>query len=173
MLHIPADVEKAKQAKLAPAREAQESAKTDESNAEATSEDSEEVEAPELAVEEEVGGGSSAKPLASSGKPTKFDTPHKARLDHLGGAEKVKDGDEWKVGKSAEQRRVEAAAEGALTFVLPDYAAPHIFVPAYLEVSYETCSAVFVRLPTARPGRSEIPSPYDADGEVMKFTLVR
>ncbi|KAF8499956.1 alpha-L RNA-binding motif-containing protein [Gautieria morchelliformis] len=54
-------------------------------------------------------------------------------------------------------------------FVLPDYAAPFIFIPAYIELSFATCSAVYVRHPTARPGYSEIPTPYDADGEVVRL----
>lgn len=54
-------------------------------------------------------------------------------------------------------------------FNLPPYAQPHIFIPAYLLPSFLTCSAVYVRHPTARPGYSEIPSPYDADGEVMSL----
>lgn len=55
-------------------------------------------------------------------------------------------------------------------FTLPAYAAPHLFIPAYLEPNFKTCSAVYVRHPTARPGYSEIPSPYDADGEVMSLS---
>ena len=54
-------------------------------------------------------------------------------------------------------------------FNLPAYASPFIFVPAYLEVSFATCSVVYVRHPTARPGYSEIPTPYDADGEVVRL----
>lgn len=54
-------------------------------------------------------------------------------------------------------------------FTLPAYAAPHLFIPAYLETNFNTCSAVYVRHPTARPGYSEIPSPYDADGDVMNM----
>lgn len=54
-------------------------------------------------------------------------------------------------------------------FTLPPYASAHIFVPAYVLPSYLTCSAVYVRHPTARPGYSEIPSPYDADGELMSL----
>ncbi|THH07006.1 hypothetical protein EW145_g3683 [Phellinidium pouzarii] len=53
---------------------------------------------------------------------------------------------------------------------LPPYAAPFIFIPAYIEVSFATCSAVFVRRPTARYMYSEIPSPYDADGEIMRLS---
>ncbi|ORY29952.1 hypothetical protein BCR39DRAFT_530265 [Naematelia encephala] len=54
-------------------------------------------------------------------------------------------------------------------FTLPPYAQPHIFVPAYLLPSYLTCSCVYVRHPTARPGYSEIPSPYDANGTLMSL----
>jgi hypothetical protein len=54
-------------------------------------------------------------------------------------------------------------------FHLPDYATPFIFIPTYLEVSFPTCSAVYLRHPTARPGYSEIPTPYEADGEVVRL----
>ncbi|KIK63918.1 hypothetical protein GYMLUDRAFT_221070 [Collybiopsis luxurians FD-317 M1] len=54
-------------------------------------------------------------------------------------------------------------------FHLPEYASPWLFVPAYIEPNFATCSAVYVRHPTARPGYSEIPTPYDADGEVIRF----
>ncbi|KAG8828232.1 mitochondrial 37S ribosomal protein nam9 [Serendipita sp. 401] len=52
---------------------------------------------------------------------------------------------------------------------LPDYAAAFLFVPAYLEVSFVTCSAVYVRHPTARKNYSELPTPYDADGEIVRL----
>lgn len=39
-------------------------------------------------------------------------------------------------------------------FSLPSYAAPWLFVPAYIEPHFKTCSAVYVRHPTARPGSS-------------------
>jgi hypothetical protein len=54
-------------------------------------------------------------------------------------------------------------------FFLPQYASPWLYIPAYIEVSFATCSAVYVRHPTARPGYSEIPTPYDADGAVIRF----
>lgn len=60
-----------------------------------------------------------------------------------------------------------------LPFHLPDYAAPFLFIPPYIEPSFQTCSAVYLRHPTARPGVSEIPSPYEADGEVMRLAWVR
>lgn len=54
-------------------------------------------------------------------------------------------------------------------FYLPLYASPWLFIPAYIEVSFATCSAIYVRHPTARPGYSEIPTPYPADGEIVRF----
>ncbi|KAF8598868.1 alpha-L RNA-binding motif-containing protein, partial [Ceratobasidium sp. AG-I] len=55
------------------------------------------------------------------------------------------------------------------SFSLPPFASPNLFIPAYIEPAFNTCSAVYVRHPTARPGYSEIPSPFGADGEVMRF----
>ncbi|KAG5338725.1 putative 40S ribosomal protein S4-like [Termitomyces sp. T112] len=54
-------------------------------------------------------------------------------------------------------------------FYLPHFASPWLFIPAYIEPNFATCSAIYVRHPTARPGYSEIPTPYDADGEVVRF----
>jgi len=54
-------------------------------------------------------------------------------------------------------------------FKLPPYASPWLFIPAYLEVSFQTCAFVYVRHPTARPGYSEIPTPFDADGDVVRL----
>lgn len=54
-------------------------------------------------------------------------------------------------------------------FYLPQFASPWLFIPSYIEISFKTCSAIYVRHPTARPGYSEIPTPYDADGEVVRF----
>jgi hypothetical protein len=54
-------------------------------------------------------------------------------------------------------------------FNLLQYASPFIFIPAYAEVSFPTCSAIYVRHPTTCPGYSEIPTPYDGDGEVIRL----
>lgn len=54
-------------------------------------------------------------------------------------------------------------------FHLPTHASAFLFIPAYIQPSFATCSAVYVRHPTARPGYSEIPTPYDADGDVIRF----
>jgi len=56
-----------------------------------------------------------------------------------------------------------------LTFTLPTYASPFLFIPSYLEVSYRLCTTVYLRHATSGPGYCEIPTPWDADGEVMKL----
>lgn len=54
-------------------------------------------------------------------------------------------------------------------FRLPPYASPFLFIPAYLEVSFRVCSTVYLRHPASGPGFCEIPTPWDADGEVMRL----
>lgn len=62
------------------------------------------------------------------------------------------------------------ASKPSLTpFTLPPYASPFLFIPAYIEPSFSTCSAIYVRHPTARPGYSEIPTPFEADGEIVRL----
>ena len=65
--------------------------------------------------------------------------------------------------------KVESKKAPLTPFYLPPYASPWLFVPAYIEPSFATCSAVYVRHPTARPGYSEIPTPYDADGTLVRY----
>jgi hypothetical protein len=72
-------------------------------------------------------------------------------------------------GGSSQAPSGSVSDDGLTPFNLPAYASPFIFIPAYLEVSFPTCSVVYVRHPTARPGYSEIPTPYDADGEVVRL----
>lgn len=72
-------------------------------------------------------------------------------------------------GKSSKWKVASTRKDGLTPFHLPPYASPFIFIPAYIEPSFATCSAVYLRHPTARPGYSEIPTPYDADGELMRM----
>ncbi|KAJ3039451.1 mitochondrial 37S ribosomal protein nam9 [Rhizophlyctis rosea] len=41
-----------------------------------------------------------------------------------------------------------------------EWQAPWMFLPEYLEVDYDTCSAIFLRSPLPQPDRVEIPSPF-------------
>ncbi|KAF8901145.1 hypothetical protein CPB84DRAFT_1777805 [Gymnopilus junonius] len=72
-------------------------------------------------------------------------------------------------GEADAEAATETALKKASPFHLPQYASPWLFIPAYIEVSFKTCSAIYVRHPTARPGYSEIPTPYDADGAVIRY----
>lgn len=74
---------------------------------------------------------------------------------------------------SASTSSSSSAGPSPLPFHLPEYASPFLFIPPYIEPSFQTCSAVYLRHPTAGPGHSEVPSPYEADGEVMRLTWVR
>ncbi|KAJ7489402.1 hypothetical protein FB451DRAFT_1024531 [Mycena latifolia] len=71
-------------------------------------------------------------------------------------------------GKSDNITARDDAPADLTPFHLPFYASPWLFVPAYLEVNFATCAAVYVRHPTARPRYSEVPTPYDADGAVLR-----
>ena len=72
--------------------------------------------------------------------------------------------------KKQEAEKSESGDKLELTpFYLPQFASPWLFIPSYIEISFKTCSAIYLRHPTARPGYSEIPTPYDADGEVVRF----
>lgn len=42
-----------------------------------------------------------------------------------------------------------------------DYMSPFAFVPRYLEVNHNICAAVYLRHPVARPGRAEVPTPFN------------
>jgi hypothetical protein len=49
-------------------------------------------------------------------------------------------------------------------FIPKPFMAPQIYLPAYLEVSYRSCTGCFVRLPQIKKdGMMEIPSPFPPD----------
>ncbi len=83
-------------------------------------------------------------------------------------------------GKGKEKEKM--LPPGVRPFTLPDYAAPFLFVPPYLEVSFATCSTIYVRHPTIVPYktvgadgkqrwtfRTDLPSPYPAGGELYSM----
>lgn len=80
------------------------------------------------------------------------------------------------------KNREKTLAPGVFPFTLPDYAAPFLFIPPYLEVSFTTCSTIYVRHPTIVPHRTagpdgkarwtfrtDLPSPYPAGGELYSM----
>lgn len=49
------------------------------------------------------------------------------------------------------------------------YMSPFAFIPRYLEVNQNICSAVYLRHPVARPGLAEIPTPFSAETVALGF----
>ncbi|KAI8908843.1 hypothetical protein DFJ77DRAFT_442570 [Powellomyces hirtus] len=54
-------------------------------------------------------------------------------------------------------------------FKAVDYMAPWMFIPAYLEVDYNTCSTVFLRTPLPQPDMVEVPSPFPPDWHQLAY----
>lgn len=49
------------------------------------------------------------------------------------------------------------------------YMSPFAFIPRYLEVNQNVCSAVYLRHPVARPGLGEVPTPFQAETNQLAF----
>ncbi|KAI1356831.1 alpha-L RNA-binding motif-containing protein [Xylaria sp. FL0043] len=50
-----------------------------------------------------------------------------------------------------------------------NYMSPFAFIPQYLEVNQNICSAVYLRHPVARRGSAEVPTPYPIDANQLAF----
>ncbi|KAF2213183.1 hypothetical protein CERZMDRAFT_39765 [Cercospora zeae-maydis SCOH1-5] len=50
-----------------------------------------------------------------------------------------------------------------------DYMSAFAFIPRYLEVNQNICSAVYLRHPVARPGLAEVPTPFSAETMALSF----
>ncbi|KAI8623890.1 alpha-L RNA-binding motif-containing protein [Xylariaceae sp. FL1651] len=50
-----------------------------------------------------------------------------------------------------------------------NYMAPFAFIPRYLEVNQNICSAVYLRHPVARSGAAEVPTPYPVETNQLAF----
>ncbi|KAK0102810.1 mitochondrial 37S ribosomal protein nam9 [Cadophora gregata f. sp. sojae] len=50
------------------------------------------------------------------------------------------------------------------------YMSAFAFIPRYLEVNHKICSAVYLRDPVARPGLTEVPTPFPQDVQQLAFT---
>lgn len=50
------------------------------------------------------------------------------------------------------------------------YMSAFAFIPRYLEVNHNICSAVYLRHPVARPGLAEVPTPFAYETSQLAFT---
>ncbi|KAF7173243.1 hypothetical protein CNMCM6106_007347 [Aspergillus hiratsukae] len=53
-----------------------------------------------------------------------------------------------------------------------DYMSAFAFIPRYLEVNHNICAAVYLRHPVARPGRTEVPTPFNENISTAAFSCV-
>lgn len=124
-------------------------------------------------------------------------TPNATPVDNIESAAKVSPREsqegEGSTAKTSEEgpsrnkgKAKEVLGPGVYPFNLPPYASPFIFVPPYLEVSFTTCSAIYMRHPTITPVKArgnerssnkslsvlyktDTPSPYPAGGELYSL----
>jgi ribosomal protein S4 len=87
--------------------------------------------------------------------------------------------DKYRVAKDAQllqqalQRARENPVDASKPYATPwrprDYMSAFAFIPRYLEVNQNVCSAVYLRHPVARPGLAEVPSPLSAESAGLAF----
>lgn len=87
--------------------------------------------------------------------------------------------DKYRVAKDAQllqqalQRARENPVDASKPYATPwrprDYMSAFAFIPRYLEVNQNVCSAVYLRHPVARPGLAEVPSPIHAETAGLAF----
>ncbi|WBW71624.1 mitochondrial ribosomal protein subunit S4 [Schizosaccharomyces osmophilus] len=74
---------------------------------------------------------------------------------------------ETSLSKSTLDSKLES---GMHNFSPKPYMALMAFIPSYLEVCFQTCSFVYVRDPVARPGLTEVPSPFPEDIHALAYS---
>ena len=87
--------------------------------------------------------------------------------------------DKYRVAKDAQllqqalQRARENPVDASKPYATPwrprDYMSAFAFIPRYLEVNQNVCSAVYLRHPVARPGLAEVPSPIHTETAALAF----
>ncbi|WPG97305.1 Hypothetical protein R9X50_00007900 [Acrodontium crateriforme] len=64
---------------------------------------------------------------------------------------------------------VDASKPYATPWKPRDYMSAFAFIPRYLEVNQNICSAVYLRHPVARPGLAEVPTPFNSETAALAF----
>lgn len=70
----------------------------------------------------------------------------------------------------ARQNPVDDSKPYATPWAPRPYMSAFAFIPRYLEVNHKICSAVYLRHPVARPGLSEVPTPFAYDTMQLAYT---
>lgn len=69
----------------------------------------------------------------------------------------------------AAENPIDASKPYATPWRPRDYMAAFAFIPRYLEVNQNICSAVYLRHPVARPGLAEVPTPFHGETMALAF----
>lgn len=69
----------------------------------------------------------------------------------------------------ARENPVDATKPYATPWRPREFMSAFAFIPRYLEVNQNICSAVYLRHPVARPGLAEVPSPFSAETMGLAF----
>lgn len=69
----------------------------------------------------------------------------------------------------ARENPVDASKPYATPWQPRDYMSAFAFIPRYLEVNQNICSAVYLRHPVARPGLAEVPTPFHGETLGLAF----
>ncbi|TKA73786.1 hypothetical protein B0A49_05136, partial [Cryomyces minteri] len=81
--------------------------------------------------------------------------------------------DEYQL-RVALQRAYENPRDPSKPYATPwrprEYMSAFAFIPRYLEVNQNICSAVYLRHPVARPGLAEVPTPFHTETSQLAFT---
>jgi ribosomal protein S4 len=109
----------------------------------------------------------SAAPANDSNKPS---NPQAQDPEHIDNYKIAKDA---KLLAAALERVRENPYDPSKPYATPwaprDYMSAFAFIPRYLEVNQNICSAVYVRHPVARPGLAEVPTPFSAETMALGF----
>lgn len=117
--------------------------------------------------------------LPASEVPTKPKEGEEASTSSNPQAQDSEKEDKYRIAKDAQllqqalQRARENPVDASKPYATPwrprDYMSAFAFIPRYLEVNQNVCSAVYLRHPVARPGVAEVPTPLSAESAGLAF----
>jgi hypothetical protein len=88
------------------------------------------------------------------------------------GEESVSDADKERLKQAIQEAR-ENPIDDSKSYATPwrprEYMSAFAFIPRYLEVNQNICSAVYLRHPVARPGLAEVPTPFHPQTHQLAF----
>jgi len=106
-------------------------------------------------IRDEIGEGKSEKPTQDDELDKNMDKKISEAFERLKAAD--------------EENPVDATKPYATPWRPRNYMSAFAFIPRYLEVNQNICSAVYLRHPVARPGLAEVPTPFSMETSQLAF----